>query len=96
MLLAFLLLNAVHPGWVLRGPDSEFPRLSRGEKKQLKREKKDAKKAAREAKKEAKEAKKHGKVFAEVQEDTASPSTEGLELLDRDDEDSVAGHRSRV
>lgn len=97
MLLAFLLLNAVHPGWVLRGPDSEFPRLSRKEKKQLKREKKDAKKAAREAKKEAKEAKRHGKVSSqEVQEDTASPSIEALELLDRDDADSVAGRRSRV
>ena len=36
MLLAVTLLNACHPGLVLRGPDSEFPRLSRAEKKALK------------------------------------------------------------
>lgn len=50
MLLALLLLNASHPGTVLRGPDSEFPRLSRKEKKARKQEKKDEKRLAKEAK----------------------------------------------
>ncbi|KAL3459286.1 RTA1 like protein-domain-containing protein [Aspergillus heterothallicus] len=42
MFLALVILNVVHPGRVLRGPESEFPRLSRKEKKQRKREKKEA------------------------------------------------------
>lgn len=61
MLLGFLLLNAVHPGWVLRGPESEFPRMSRKEKKLLKYEKKAIKEAEKQAKKEAKEAKRAAK-----------------------------------
>lgn len=40
MFLALLLLSTVHPGRVLVGPDSEFPRQSRKEKKILKQEKK--------------------------------------------------------
>jgi hypothetical protein len=38
--LALLLLSAIHPGRVLVGADSEFPQLSRNEKKMLKQEKK--------------------------------------------------------
>lgn len=52
MFLAFLLLNIFHPGRVLTGPESEFPRLSRAEKKKLKQERK-AEKAARKADKKA-------------------------------------------
>lgn len=48
MLLALTLFCVVHPGMVLIGPESEFPKLSRKEKKALKKEKKAAKKAARE------------------------------------------------
>ncbi|KAF1811861.1 hypothetical protein P152DRAFT_377881, partial [Eremomyces bilateralis CBS 781.70] len=51
MVLALLLTNVVHPGMVLRGPESEFTRLTRKEKKALKMEKKEAKKARKEAKK---------------------------------------------
>ncbi|PKX99666.1 RTA1 domain-containing protein [Aspergillus novofumigatus IBT 16806] len=54
MFLALLILNVIHPGRVLRGPDSEFPKVSRQEKKRIKQEKKEAKKAE-------KERKKHGK-----------------------------------
>ncbi|EAW14620.1 RTA1 domain-containing protein [Aspergillus clavatus NRRL 1] len=54
MFLALALLNIVHPGRVLRGPDSEFPRISRQEKKRLKQEKKTAKKAERAQKKDPK------------------------------------------
>lgn len=44
MLLALTLLNIAHPGLVLHGPESEFPRLSRKEKKALKQEKKQRRK----------------------------------------------------
>ena len=46
MLFALLLFNVVHPGRILTGPDSEFPKkvkLSKEEKKSLKAEKKAAK-----------------------------------------------------
>lgn len=46
----------MHPGFVLRGPDSEFPRVSRKEKKALKQQKK----RDREQKKAAKKARKQG------------------------------------
>ncbi|CAF3511044.1 unnamed protein product [Fusarium graminearum] len=44
ILIALVLLNIMHPGFVLRGPESEFPKLSRKEKKALKEQKKQAKK----------------------------------------------------
>ncbi|TQB73133.1 hypothetical protein MPDQ_006050 [Monascus purpureus] len=50
MFLALAVLNVLHPGRVLRGPDSEFPRLSRAEKKRVKKEKK-AQKATKKAEK---------------------------------------------
>jgi hypothetical protein len=34
MFLALLLLSLVHPGLTLVGPDSEFPRIPRKEKKE--------------------------------------------------------------
>jgi hypothetical protein len=45
---------------VLRGPESNFPKLSRKEKKALKQEKKDAKKARTEERKQMKAGKKMG------------------------------------
>lgn len=45
MLIALILLNIFHPGRVLVGPDSDFPRLNRAEKKRLKQEKKERKDA---------------------------------------------------
>lgn len=51
MLLALTLLNACHPGLVLRGPDSEFPCLTRAEKKALKQRKRDEKRRRKEEKK---------------------------------------------
>ena len=62
MAVAVALLNVVHPGTVLRGEGSEFPRLTRGEKKALKREKKEAKRTAKEERK----ASKNGKVDFEM------------------------------
>lgn len=64
MVLALVLLNVVHPGIVLRGENSDFPRLSRKEKKHLKREKKEAKQAA---KAEKKKQRKSGKVVEDGQ-----------------------------
>ncbi|KAF4990690.1 hypothetical protein FDECE_14272 [Fusarium decemcellulare] len=56
ILFALVLLNVMHPGFVLRGPGSEFPKLSRQEKKALKQQKKREK----EQKKAAKKARKQG------------------------------------
>lgn len=51
MTLALMLLNLVHPGLVLRGPDSEFPKITRAEKRAIKKQKKDEKKKRKEEKK---------------------------------------------
>ncbi|KAH6640103.1 RTA1 like protein-domain-containing protein [Chaetomium tenue] len=54
MMLALLVLAVIHPGRYLRGPQSEFIRLSRKEKKALKLEKKTERREEKEAKKRAK------------------------------------------
>ncbi|KAI8679524.1 hypothetical protein NCS57_00230600 [Fusarium keratoplasticum] len=77
ILFALVLLNVMHPGFVLRGPDSEFPHLSRKEKKALKQQKKREK----EQKKAAKKARKQGSYELEngfIDEDR---SGSGRELL---------------
>jgi len=61
MLLAAILLNIIHPGLVLKGPESEFPHLSRKEKKMLKQEKKAAKQQRKQEKRFAKEQRKWGR-----------------------------------
>jgi len=50
MWAACVILNICHPGRVLKGEGSEFPSLSRKEKKALKREKKEAKRYRQEEK----------------------------------------------
>jgi RTA1 like protein len=50
MVLAMVLINIVHPGRIMTGPDSEFPRLTRAEKKELKRTRKAEKRVCKEAK----------------------------------------------
>ncbi|KAF2177081.1 RTA1-domain-containing protein [Zopfia rhizophila CBS 207.26] len=60
MFLAILLLNIWHPGHYLVGPESEFPRLSRKEKKALKREKKERKREKKEMKKQGKKGRREG------------------------------------
>lgn len=54
MMVALLILVIFHPGRYLVGPESEFLRLSRKERKALKLEKKAARRAEKEAKKRAK------------------------------------------
>lgn len=54
MFLALLLLSVMHPGRVLVGPGSEFPRFSWKEKKMSKREKKTLKREKKEAKRRGK------------------------------------------
>jgi hypothetical protein len=39
MSLALTMLNAMHPGFVLRGTDSEFPSLGRAERTAIRRQK---------------------------------------------------------
>lgn len=58
VLLGLILLNVIHPGLVLRGPESEFPRVSRAEKKRAKAKKKEEKMERKRVKKEAKMQKK--------------------------------------
>ena len=58
MMVCLLLLAIVHPGRSLQGPDSEFPKKSRKEKKAAKQAKKDEK-AMRKA---GKQTKGHGHV----------------------------------
>lgn len=43
MMVAFLVLAIFHPGRFLVGPDSEIPKISRLEKKQLKQDRKASK-----------------------------------------------------
>ncbi|KAH7410839.1 RTA1 like protein-domain-containing protein [Cadophora sp. MPI-SDFR-AT-0126] len=74
MLIAGILFNVVHPGRVLRGEGSEFPKgPSRKEKKEAKRIKKEGKAIAKEmekaAKAERKSAKKGEKVIGNEQVD---------------------------
>jgi hypothetical protein len=59
MFIAIVLMNIVHPGRILQGEGSEFPKgPTRKEKKEAKRVKKEAKKAAKEEKKTLKQEKK--------------------------------------
>lgn len=63
MFLALLLLSLFHPGLTLVGPESEFPRMSRKEKKRLKEEKKAMKKEKRgQTKRSKKGARDHAEV----------------------------------
>ena len=49
MFFALVLMNLVHPGRILVGPESEFPKgKSRKEKREAKKEKREAKKAKKE------------------------------------------------
>ncbi|KAK2469433.1 hypothetical protein H9L39_19150 [Fusarium oxysporum f. sp. albedinis] len=47
MSLALTMLNAMHPGFVLRGTDSEFPSLSRAERTAIQRQKKEERQQSR-------------------------------------------------
>ncbi|KAB2575108.1 Rta1 domain protein [Lasiodiplodia theobromae] len=53
MMVAILLLAVFHPGRFLVGPESEFPKMSRKEKKAAKKERRAAKKAMKQTKVEA-------------------------------------------
>jgi hypothetical protein len=61
MLLATVLLNIVHPCIVLKGQESEFPRLTCNEKRVIKKEKKEARKQERMDNKAEKESRKQKK-----------------------------------
>lgn len=62
MMTAILLLAIIHPGRILVGPESEFPRKTRAEKKAEKR----AKKEAKASKKAMKKTKSKGYIYDEV------------------------------
>lgn len=102
MLLGLILLNIIHPGLVLRGPESEFPTVSRAEKKEAKRQKKEAKKQEKEAKKSAKAQKKMERklgtnVWVEVDmEDMSSLNNSRHGRYDDNDQGVEAGASTRV
>ena len=58
MLLATALLAILHPGYALKGEDSDFPSVSRKEKKAIKKEEKQRKKEEKQLKKEEREERK--------------------------------------
>ena len=67
MLIAIVLMNIVHPGRILQGEGSEFPKgPTRKEKKEAKRVKKEAKRAAKEEKKALKEERKMKKMMGSI------------------------------
>lgn len=61
MFLALLVFHIYHPGKVLVGPDSEYPKLTKEEKKAAKEEKRAAKERRREEKRRIKEEKRMGR-----------------------------------
>lgn len=58
MLLALSLINLVHPGMVLKGPESEFPRLSRKERRAQLQQEKEQRQQKKEEKRQRKAEKK--------------------------------------
>jgi UTP:GlnB (protein PII) uridylyltransferase len=60
MMVALVILAVWHPGRFLIGPDSEFHKLSRKEKKEIKREKKETERDEKEDRKRAKRHRKRG------------------------------------
>ena len=58
MAIVVYLVNVIHPGTILVGPEAEFPRKSRRQKKEEKKAKKEAKNEEKEKKRAQKEAKK--------------------------------------
>ncbi|KAK5987978.1 putative lipid transporter atnI [Cladobotryum mycophilum] len=83
MVLALTIMNLMHPGLVLRGPDSEFPKVSRAEKKAIKAAKKEEKKQRKAAKKARKTDQGGGYV---VTEDIDLETRTGLMRLGSDEE----------
>lgn len=51
MVLAIGIMNVIHPGRTLVGPEAEFPKITRMEKKEAKRRKREERNARKEAKK---------------------------------------------
>jgi hypothetical protein len=60
MMVALLILAIWHPGRFLIGPESEFHKMSRREKKEIKREKKETEREEKEDRKRAKRHRKRG------------------------------------
>ncbi|KZL79386.1 rta1 domain-containing protein [Colletotrichum incanum] len=85
MVLALVLLNIMHPGIVLRGENSEFPRLSRKEKKQMKMERKAAKKESKQARKAEKKQRKDGMAVDDNEHITMIERPLAMDQRDSDD-----------
>lgn len=88
MFLALTLMNCMHPGLVLRGPQSEFAKLTRKERKELKRQKKERKEQKR-AERKSGAAASEGKNRTFVNEAVPGHSG-GHEMMDHTSRESVA------
>lgn len=73
MLIAIALMNVIHPGKILVGEGSEFPRLSRRERKEMKRLQKLEREAAKNEKKAIKMGKKDAVVYISLDDPTSTP-----------------------
>lgn len=51
MVFAFVILNVIHPGFILHGPNSNFPKISRRERKEMKRRQKEERRMKKEDRK---------------------------------------------
>lgn len=78
-MVAILALAIIHPGRTLIGPESEFLRISRKERKALKKEKKAAKLEEKAAKKEQRQTIKEGR---KGEKTASSIKTHGRDFLD--------------
>jgi len=74
MFFALALFNVFHPGRTLVGPESEFPKLTKEEKKQKKMEKKLKKIEKKEAKKHKKEEQLRMKELSSAESGASTPS----------------------
>jgi hypothetical protein len=77
MFLAVVILNVIHPGWILKGSESEFPRQTRKEKKAVKKQKKEAKQQEKHDEKLAKEARKQEKLDRKLGRDPRAVAPTG-------------------
>ncbi|KAJ6780350.1 hypothetical protein PWT90_06545 [Aphanocladium album] len=90
MVLALVLLNLMHPGLVLRGPDGEFPRVTRREKKARKQMAKEEKRR----RKAEEKARKQGKFVDEERQQQPPDADDMARLAGETDGYDVGGGRS--
>ena len=79
MFTTIFLFNALHPGRVLVGSESEFPKRTRQQKKEEKAQKKEAKRQKKEERKEEKERRKQRKDGGSEEKLEGAVTLDGIE-----------------